>query len=126
MLVQHHEKYEEIHGEDKIVMMEYGEHRKLHARLRKEGKCTIPRDELHEISIKAYRRTEKGKAMLKEKEARRHRKRKSERILKYFSENVDTNIGLVQIITYYLKSGHVGVRSSFRGYERRKVIFIDI
>ena len=56
-LVQHHVKYKEIHGEDIIKMLSYSEHKKLHIRLRKEGKCTIPVKELKKIVAKAHKRT---------------------------------------------------------------------
>ena len=42
VLIHHHIKYKEIHGVDEVVLMEKGEHRKLHNKLRKEGKCNIP------------------------------------------------------------------------------------
>ena len=116
MLVQHHEKYKEIHGEDKIVMMDYAEHKKLHKRLRKEGKCTIPAKELHSIVHAAYRRTEKGKAI----ERRRIRPCLS------FSENIDTNISFMERIRYNPKSGSINYSSSFKGCEGRKIIRIDI
>ncbi len=60
-LIQHHVKYLELHGEDKIVMITRSEHSKLHLRLRNEGKCQIPVDELQKISQTANRRTDKHK-----------------------------------------------------------------
>ncbi len=61
-LMQHHVKYEEIHGVDEIVMLTRSEHAKLHLKLRKEGKCDVPANKLCEISDKAHRRSPKGKA----------------------------------------------------------------
>ena len=40
--------------------MEKGEHRKLHNRLRREGKCNIPVEELDKISTAAHNRTDKA------------------------------------------------------------------
>ena len=58
-IIQHHVKYKEIHGVDKIVMMTHSEHRLLHNRLRKEGKCNISSYELNKISVAANHRTSK-------------------------------------------------------------------
>lgn len=58
MLVQHHIKYKEIHGEDVIVLMDKSEHNKLHIRLRKEGLCKVPIKELRKISLAARKRTD--------------------------------------------------------------------
>ena len=126
MLVQHHEKYEEIHGEDKIVMMEYGEHRKLHARLRKEGKCTIPAKELHKIAHAAYRRTKKGIATVERINKRDGRHHRADRKTISFSENIDINISFIESIRYNIKTGSVSVLSSFKGCEGRKIIWVDI
>ena len=52
----HHVKYKEIHGEDKVIFISNSEHKKLHARLRREGKCNVPVDVLSKISIRAYHR----------------------------------------------------------------------
>ena len=56
MLVHHHIKYKEIHGVDEVVMMEKGEHNKLHRRLRREGKCNISPIALQKISSSANSR----------------------------------------------------------------------
>jgi hypothetical protein len=55
-LVEHHTKYKEIHGEDKTIFIPHGQHITLHRRLRKEGKCKIPSEELRKISSRACRR----------------------------------------------------------------------
>lgn len=49
-LLNHHEKYEEIHGEEKVVLMCYKCHFNLHKKLREEGKCNISPNELQKIS----------------------------------------------------------------------------
>jgi len=56
-MLQHHVKYEEIHGVDEIVLLTYREHKKLHNRLRREGKCNIPAEELDKIVCKAASRS---------------------------------------------------------------------
>lgn len=126
MLVQHHEKYEEIHGEDKIVMMDYAEHRKLHTQLRKEGKCTIPREELHKIAQAAYRRTEKGKVVLERKEKKRSAIRDVPSRVISFSDIIDTNISFVERIRYNPNNGSATYFSYFKGCEGRKIIRVDI
>lgn len=79
-IIEHHEKYKEIHGEDKTIFITISDHKLLHKRLRKEGKCNIPPEELHKISMNAYRRTEKYIESEKyqgylEKVRERHRKK---------------------------------------------------
>jgi hypothetical protein len=56
----HFEKYLEIHGEDKHTIMSRGEHLRLHRRLRKEGRCNIPKPELKQISVAAHKRLRSG------------------------------------------------------------------
>lgn len=60
-LVEHHIKYKEIHGEDKTVWMEAGDHIRLHRQLRKNGKCTIPAELLNKITIASRLRQKKHK-----------------------------------------------------------------
>lgn len=56
MLVHHHIKYREIHGVDEVIMMDAGEHQKLHRRLRRDGKCKVPSHILLRISSAACTR----------------------------------------------------------------------
>ena len=42
VMVHHHIKYKEIHGVDEVVLMDKGEHAKLHRKLRREYKCNVP------------------------------------------------------------------------------------
>ena len=56
VMVHHHIKYEEIHGVDEVILMEKGEHRRLHNRLRRDGKCNIPPPVLGQVSDKANQR----------------------------------------------------------------------
>lgn len=66
-LIEHHTHYKEIDGYDETVWMTRSEHRLLHNRLREEGKCNIPPEELQKIASAAYYRTEKRKAESKER-----------------------------------------------------------
>ena len=124
MLVQHHVKYKEIHGKDEVVMMEWGEHRALHRRLRKEGSCQIPREELHKIAHDAYRRTEKGMA--------KH-KLSDDKYRKLYRQRIDFNtlmidhINLNERIDYNHKNGNVYCSSGFRSTSGRyKIISVEI
>jgi hypothetical protein len=55
-MIHHHIKYKEIHGVDEVVILTQSQHRKLHARLRAEGKCNIPSWLLGKYSHRAYSR----------------------------------------------------------------------
>lgn len=102
MLVEHHEKYKEIHGVDETVWMEFGDHVKLHNKLRREGKCKIPPKELNKISIKAYQRTKKyrvAKKLRDRKRPPRHIGSLSDFI--EFSETIGTNLLLRERIIYF-------------------------
>lgn len=63
VLVHHHVKYKEIHGEDVVVLMEQSEHMKLHYRLRHEGKCNIPSNVLQVVTVKASNRRRKEEGL---------------------------------------------------------------
>lgn len=63
-LVEHHTHYKEIHGYDKTVWLTKSEHVKLHKKLRKEGKCSVPVNELAKIAIAAHGRTTKRRKYL--------------------------------------------------------------
>ena len=101
-MVQHHIKYREIHGCDKVVLMEKGEHRRLHNRLRKEGKCNIPTNELNKISIAAKNRTVNAKSY----------QRNNIKIIN-FDEMVCTNIRHREQIRYNSLTGCITVSSGF-------------
>lgn len=123
-MVQHHVKYKEIHGEDKIVMMEKSEHIKLHKRLRREGKCNIPACELRKIANKAHDRTPTRK--LKNAEHKKTQKYKQymaaynaeyrNKIEKlFFNEKVAPGLYLTEEITYNNHTGSVYISSRFTG-----------
>lgn len=52
-LIFHHTKYKEIHGVDEGYLITVSEHKKIHMRLRKEGKCNVPPIDLLKISSRA-------------------------------------------------------------------------
>lgn len=58
-LVEHHVKYKELHGIDETMWMTNSEHQKLHRKLREEGKCNVPVEELTKIARAAHLRTNK-------------------------------------------------------------------
>lgn len=126
MLVQHHRKYEEIHGEDEIVMITVSEHLRLHKRLRKEGKCTIPVKELSAISTAAHHRTEKYKKTRQKcrKEYNKLMNHKTNRI--EFSEIVGPNIELAETINIQPNTGTITYMSRFRCNHKKKLKYIDI
>lgn len=91
-IIQHHVKYKEIHGYDKIVLMTRSDHSKLHRRLRKTAKCKIPVEELTRISNRARMRSPIGKEQAKEYYKEYYKKNKKEVIKKtdeYREKNLD-------------------------------------
>ena len=125
-MVQHHVKYEEIHGVDEIVMMDCDEHRKLHVRLRKEGKCTIPAEELQVISYAAYTRTDKGKETIRKTKRKQHQIMDNKKNCLQFYETVMTNVKIVEKIRLNPNTGAVWYSSCFRSNCKTKLKFIDI
>jgi len=108
-LIQHHEKYLEIHGEDKIVLMTMSEHKKLHFRLRQEGKCKILPDTLEKISQNAHNRTEK-RILQKRLNIKRYRPY----IPKIdFTERLEPYAFLCETIQYNIKTNTASVFSRF-------------
>lgn len=57
----HHVKYLDIHGVDETKILCISCHRSLHIRLRREGKCNIPSNELLKISNRSSGRSIYGK-----------------------------------------------------------------
>jgi len=114
-LVQHHVKYKEIHGEDVIVLMTRSEHKKLHNRLRREGKCNIPAIKLHTISNKAHKRTLSNKIKQREYESK-------SRIRMTFTENVGKNVSLYEIIDYNIHTNNFCYVSGFKTFHGLKLL----
>lgn len=126
MLVQHHVKYEEIHGVDEIVMMEYDEHRKLHTRLRKEGRCGITAEKLRVISTAAYNRSDKGKKTAKRYQQKYGKLTRSKENCIVFTETIGTNVLFIETLKVNPNLGTINYRSSFRGHNKTKLKCIDI
>ena len=135
-LIQHHVKYEELHGVDEIKLMTVSEHRKLHHKLRLEGKCNISPNDLHNISMKAYRRTDKSKKYHRDRKKRfgpsqwekeycsnyrkQYRKRHS------FCKTIKPFVVHVDEVTYNTKIDSVHVTSRFQANHGKKLYYIDI
>lgn len=110
-LVEHHIKYKEIHGVDETIWLTRSEHKKLHLRLRREGRCKIPVDDLSRIADRAFDRTKK---------ARERHKKYNQNVKRYvIVETMLPYCQLVQTISYNLNNGVVSVGSSFRCSRKR-------
>lgn len=114
-LIKHHIKYKELHGVDKIVLMTRSEHKKLHNRLRKEGKCNVSSDELAKISQAASNRAGVTKEYTDEN-IQRHS----------FFEPMMKYINLFEEIRYNNKLGTLYICSWFAVNKRKKIFYIDI
>lgn len=131
-LVEHHTKYKEIHGYDETVWITQSEHKLLHHRLRKEGKCNIPPSKLHKIAIAANQRTEKGKRYNKRykqsDKAKLVQRIYDKNIIQYidFVETPGTNIQFYEIIRYNYNTGLPNYSARFRGHHGYKLPVIDI
>lgn len=117
-LVQHHIKYKEIHGYDDVVWITAREHRLLHNRLRREGKCNVPGTTLREISKTAYSRTDTSKEQ---------RKKYKSNFMKslVFRETLGENVRLLETITINTNTNEVGIYLSFSAYNGYKLKRID-
>ena len=121
-LVEHHIKYLEIHDVDETVWLTRGEHKKLHNRLRREGKCKIPVDELNKISQAAHDRTPERKAAQAKNAARRKKNTHTFR----FTEQPSPNITLTEKLTYYYKTGNISYSASFHGTHAHKLPVVNL
>lgn len=120
-LIEHHTKYKEIHGMDESIWMTPSEHRSLHNRLRKEGKCNIHPEELANISLRASKR---GKRFLnsileydKTEKKRLYRSEYYRNNVKHkvYQKTLATNVILYEDITYNIKTNTLTVTSRFKG-----------
>lgn len=132
-LIEHHTKYKEIHGIDESLWMTPSEHRNLHNRLRAEGKCNIPSEELTKISVAAANRTEKNKQQQVEfHRTEKYRQYFSDRAKKLknnwlvFDEILAPNIKLREQISYYYNTGTVSISSGFYGNHGIKIPTVQI
>lgn len=126
-LEQHHIKYEEIHGEDEIVMLSRSEHRLIHRELRADGAKPIPVNVIqaaHQRSperkkyYENYCRSKCGKRTIK------NLREKCRRI--HFSEPLGNYTGLYEEIRYNPDTGSVTYSSMFRAVKGRKLIMVDV
>lgn len=130
-LIEHHTKYIEIHGIDESLWMTPSEHRNLHNRLRKEGKCNIPPEELGKISKAAVERTEKHIIRKREyvktnkyKEYKHEYNKKSYWFM--FKDTIAPNIRLHEEIVYSSITGNLVISSGFVGDNGKKLLIIDV
>lgn len=115
-MVQHHIEYEELHGQDKVVMMTKSDHVKLHLRLRQEGKCNVPVDELGKISMAARRRSGIERNYDNE-HVKEHAKEYFHKNITFheFSENIGIHIQFRERVRYNSLTGLVSYYAHFRG-----------
>ncbi len=116
--IEHHIKYKEIHGVDETVWMEVGKHTRLHRRLRREGKCNIPVDEMHQITNKAHSRTEKAKK--KHRDDLREYNRKNIKVFCFYTV-MEPNIYLTEYLVYNTHTGSISFDSWFQGKHNIKL-----
>ena len=144
-MVEHHTHYREIHGYDKTVWMTASEHKKLHNRLRREGKCNILSDELNTISRAARCRTDKQKEAHRRycksekgkiathvydrtdtaKKLRNNYRSKHVQTLT-FNDNMDVNLIHRDTISYNSATGNVSINARFLGNHDKKILMVDI
>ena len=112
-MIEHHIKYKEIHGEDLTVWMTMSEHKKLHHRLRKTGKCCIKSNVLKNIANAAYNRT--GKST-------QYKRNNNQQIS--FIETIKPNVRHHERIQYNNKTGSVIVSNYFTAEHGKELLNI--
>lgn len=131
-LVEHHIRYKEIHGIDESIWMTPSEHRSLHNRLRKEGKCGVHPEELADISLRAVKR---GKRFLnrileydktEKRQLYRHEYYKKNVKHKVYQKTLVPNVILYEEITYNIKTNTLTITSGFKGGHGIKLPVIKI
>lgn len=137
---QHHVKYKELHGEDEIVMLTHAEHRQLHARLRREGKCNVPADELEKVSDAARRRSPRGRKYAQSDErklaAKIHRqselgrqtanKHEAYRQSIRFDESFGKYTLFREHIRYNHETGSVGYTAGFQARQGHTLLIVEV
>ena len=118
-LIEHHTHYKEIDGYDETIFMTMSEHVKLHQRLRKEGKCNIPVEEMTRIAAAAHRRTDKHKKLCRD-----YYQRHINHIT--FYETPGPNISLRKIYRYNYKTGAVTCTIRYVAHKGHILPVIDI
>lgn len=96
-------------------MMTPNEHRNLHNRLRKEGKCDTSPEELAKISLVASKRSREWRKTDKGREYTRSQNRN----FIAFWETLAKNVRMYETIYYHDNTGHLNVYSGFQ-YGRGK------
>lgn len=131
-LIEHHTKYREIHCIDESIWMTSSEHRSLHNRLRKEGKCNIHPEELTNISLRANKR---GKRFLnsileydktEKKKLYRHEYYKENVKRKVYQKTLVHNVILYEEIAYNIKTNTLTITCGFKGGHGIKLPVIKI
>ena len=118
-LVEHHIKYKELHGVDETVWLTDSEHKKLHCRLRKEGECNVPVEELAKISMAAHDRTDKRiKSRLKYNQKNRQ--------FIEFNETFGPNTAFNERIVCNRITGNVAYYARFRGRHGKTLPMMDV
>ncbi len=133
ILVEHHTKYEEVHGVDETTWITQSQHVALHKRLRREGKCNFPPEELDRISTAANHRTQKNKVYMRaylkrynkthRKELNKYRREKQRRI--NFYETIVPGILLYEHLTYNINTGNICWCAFFRAEKGRKLFKVQ-
>lgn len=127
-MVEHHTHYKEIHGYDKTVWMTRSEHFKLHQRLRKNGECNVPADEMKRIASAACHRTDKSKERKRKPEYIKYRRDYHLKNIwrKQYVTPMMPNIRLDITIRYNIATNHISLSSGFYGTNNKKPLVIDI
>jgi len=89
-------------------------HKKLHNKLRREGKCKIPSTELEKIRIQC--------ASVKNRENNYHKQTRS--ILNFY-ENMMPYVSLNEMISYNNKTGNVSITVGFKAENKKKLLIIE-
>ena len=122
-VVRHHVKYKELHGVDEIIMLCRSCHTKLHQKLRREGKCNIPSNEIWTYSKRA-----RNEYMIKNKIRHTYPKKKyikkNERI--EFNIKVDDGVYLREDYSYIERTSALYTSFYFRASGNKKLLYIDI
>lgn len=109
-LIHHHKSY----NPEIIVMMCMSCHKKLHAKLRREGTCQIPTDELEKLSHSSKHS--------KNRECVYH-KNNCDQI--EFTKTVMLYVQLRECLRYNYKTGNVSYWTGFRATGSKKLYYID-
>ena len=117
-MVHHHVCYEEIHGYDLVILIPSSEHKLLHNRLRKEGKCNIPANELAKIS-----RNSKHGIESSIKSQKKYNKNLDSID---FYERLESQMGLHERIVYNYKTGNISITISFKNDSGLRLPIINL